>query len=143
MGEDDWLAADLLADPRSELVDRGGLVEHPTEADPGKRFGWVDPELPREQRVVPDLGMGVECQVVRRQRHVGVEERLEPAPDGVVDHARVSIPQQPVVDQEHLGAGACGALEELERGRDAAREAADLLGARDLQPHRAVVGEGV
>jgi hypothetical protein len=80
--------------------------------------------------------------VVRGQRQVGVEERLEPAPSSVIDHAGVSIPQQPVVDQEHLGAGACGAFEELERGRDAAREPAYFPGARDLQPHRPVVGVG-
>ena len=48
-----------------------------------------------------------------------------------------------MVDQEQLGARGGGALEELERRRDAARDSVDLARARDLQPHWPVVGVGV
>ena len=87
--------------------------------------------------------MRVEREVVRGQRDPGVEERLQSAAHGVVDHARVAVPEHTVVDQEHLGARRGGALEELERRRDAARDSVDLGRAGDLHAHRPVVRVGV
>ena len=49
------------------------------DADVGELRLDLDAELSGEQRVVSDLGMGVEREVVGGERDVGVEERLEPA----------------------------------------------------------------
>ena len=99
-----------------------------------------DVELLGEERVVPDLGMGVEREVVGGERDLRVEERLEPAADARVDHARLVVPEHAVVDDDELCALLGGELEELERGRDRADDLGDLVGALDLHSLRAVVG---
>ena len=59
-----------------ELVHRNGLSERAAEADLGEGLRGVDPERSSEQRVVPDLGMRVECQVIRGQRDLCFQEHL-------------------------------------------------------------------
>ena len=73
-GEDEWLAADPLAHPGEELVARGrhAAAEAPLEERPVD----LDAELPREQRVVADLGMGVEREVIAGEVDVRLEQGL-------------------------------------------------------------------
>ena len=56
-----------------------------------------------EQRVVADLEMAVERQVVGGQREVGVEEQLQAALGGAVERARRPGPEQAVVDEHEVG----------------------------------------
>ena len=91
-----------------------------------------------QQRVVADLGMGVERQVVGGQAHVGVEEqpagaRLAARSSG----ARRAGPEQPVVHEHEVGALLARALEQLGAGGDAGHDGLDLVAARDLQAVRA------
>ena len=110
------------------------------DADVGELRIDGDVELSGKQRVVPDLGMGVEREVVGGERDLGVEERLEPAADPRVDHARLVVPEDAVVDDDELRARLGGELEQLERGRDRADDLGDLVGAFDLHSLRPVVG---
>ncbi len=73
---------------------------------------------------------------------VGREECLESPPHDVVDRARISIPEQPVVDEHEVGAARGRTLEQLERGGDAADELRDLGRPGDLEAHRPVVRVG-
>ena len=91
----------------------------------------VDSELAGEQRVVADLRVGVEREVVGGERDVGVEERLQPAAQPRGRRRSGSLPQkQAVVDEHELGAGPRRALEELERRRDAADDRRHLVARR-------------
>ena len=61
--------------------------------------------------------------MVGDERGVRPEERLEPAALPPVDDERLVAPEEPVVDEDHLGADVGGVLEELARARDAAERA--------------------
>jgi hypothetical protein len=84
--------------------------------------------------------MGVEGQVVGDEREVCVKERLEAPPHDCADHAGVLLPEETVVDDDHLRAGLGRPLEELTRGRHAAGDLANLGGSHDLEAHGAVIG---
>ena len=141
--EDERLAADRLADTGGELVDAERLAQRPALPDLGERTLDLDPERLGEQGVVAELRMRVEREVVRGQAEVGGEERLEPATLAPVDPDRLVPPEHPVVDDHQLGPGRGRALEELLRGRDAARDLRHLVRAEHLQAGRPVLGEAV
>ena len=91
---------------RARNVSSGsGAGEAPADADLGERALHLDAELPGEERVVADLRVRVEGEVVAGQRQVGVEERLEPAAHAAVDRPRLVVPEQAVVDDDQLRAG--------------------------------------
>ena len=85
--------------------------------------------------------MRVEREVVRGERHVGIEEGLQPRSPMGVDRKRLFTPQQAVVAEHELGARRGRAFEELEMSRNAGHDQRDLLRARHLKPVGAVVLE--
>src|SRR4051794_16129909 len=85
--------------------------------------------------------MRVQREVVAGETDVRVEERLKSPAHPPVDHARLVVPEQAVMDDHELGACGGRTLEELERGRDGADDPRDLLGADDLEALRAEVPE--
>ena len=80
--------------------------------------------------------MRVEREVVGDERRVRAEERLEPAPQAPVDDERLVAPEEPVVDEHHVGAHVGRLLEQRPRARDAADEQCHVVAADDLQPGR-------
>ena len=63
----------------------------------------LDAQLAREQRVVAQLRVRVEREVVRRERDVGVDEHLQAPFHRPVDDAGVALPEEAVMDDDHLG----------------------------------------
>ena len=100
-------------------------------------------QLLRQARVVADALVPVERQVVGGERDVGREQALEPAPQVAADHARLVVPEHPVVHEQQLRALDRRAIEHLERGGDGAGHALDALGADHLQPIGRVVAVAV
>ena len=131
--EDERLAADRLADAGGELLDADRLAQRPALADLGERALDLDAERVGEQRVVAELRMRVEREVVGGEAEVRGEQRLEPAALAPVDPDGLVPPEHAVVDDQELGARGGGALEELPRGRDAAGDLRHLVGADHLQ----------
>ena len=143
MREDERVATERLADATGELLDADRLGQPASLPDLAERLLDVHPERVGEQGVVADLGVRVERQVVRSQVQVGSEERLEAATLAPVDPDRLVPPEHAVVHDHELSAGRRRPLEELERGRDSARDLRHLVGAEHLQTGRAVLGEAV
>ncbi len=85
----------------------------------GEGLELVGAEGAGDQRVVADLGMGVEGKVVGGEAHVRVEEQLQAALHAGVDGRGGRAPEEPVVDYEQVGLGGDGALEELRACGDA------------------------
>jgi hypothetical protein len=65
VAENERVGVDPLANPRQQLLTR--LCERAADADLCELRVDRDVELPREERVVTDLGMGVEREVIRRR----------------------------------------------------------------------------
>ena len=81
--------------------------------------------------------------MVGDQREVGVEQALQPRPLARADPARVGLPEQAVVDDQHLRARVGRPPEQLERRADAGRDPGHLVGAGHLQADRQGVRVGV
>ena len=81
-----------------------------------KRLGAIEPQRLADQRVVADLGMRVEREVVAGQADVALEQEPQPLPHRGRDRARVEVPEQPVMGHHQLGAEFRRALEQLEMG---------------------------
>ena len=64
----------------------------------------LEPERRAYQRVVADLGVGIERQVVPGQRDVGVEQDPQSLPHGRRDRAGMEVPQQTVMGYHQLRA---------------------------------------
>ena len=128
------------AETDEEVVEPARLGEAPAEPDAGERPLRLDPERAGELRVVADLRVGVEGEMVGEQRQVGAEERLQPAAQTAVDDERLVPPEEPVVDDDELRPGGRGPLEQLERAGDAAGDPRHVVGAGDLQPGHAELG---
>ena len=143
MRENERLTSELLADAARKALGLGGWAERATEADPGEALLRLDAERLRKQRVVADLRMGVEREVIRGQRDVGFEERFQAPAHRPVDSARVAVPDEPMVDDQKLCVLLDGPLEQGQRRGHAAGDLGDLVGALDLQAHRPVVRVGV
>src|ERR1041385_8019808 len=96
-----------------------------------------------QQRVVAELRMRVEREVVRGKRQVRSEERLEPALQAPVDHQRLVPPEQAVMHENELRTRCPGALEQLAGARHSAHELRHVVGTDDLQTRPAVLGESL
>jgi len=94
-----------------------------------------------EERVVADLLVRVEREVVRGERDVGAQQRAQARGEGGGEPERAELPEQPVVDEEELGVGRDGPGDELPVRGDARDHPLGLLRARHLQPVGAVVAE--
>ena len=70
-------------------------------------------ERAAEQRVVADLGVRIQRQVVGGKADVGVEQDLQAALERGVDRPGTGTPEEPVVDDQQLGALGGGQLEQL------------------------------
>ena len=79
----------------------------------GERSEPLGAQRAGEQRVVADLGVGVERQVVGGEADVGVEQELEAALQRGVDRPGTGTPEEPVVDDQQLRALGGGQLEQL------------------------------
>ena len=99
-----------------------------------ERIELLGPEPAGEQCVVAQLGVGVERQVIGRERDVGVEQELQAALEHRVDRAGARPPEQAVVDEQEVGAAAGGKLEQLEVRRDARARLATSLGPGTCRP---------
>jgi hypothetical protein len=80
----------------------------------------------REQRVVADLEVAVEREVVSGEADVGVEEELQTALGGAVERPRRSGPEQAVVDEDEVGALVARACEQLCVGAYTGNDGIDL-----------------
>src|SRR5262245_28176532 len=138
----------LLAEDRgaavAQLVERHALRRAPDEADRAtavlaERLGPLEPERGADQRVVPDLRMCVERQVIAGQRDVVVEQDAEAPLHGRGGGARVEVPEQAVGGAAALRAGNRRPLEQPEVRADAGGEGGDLVGSRNLKPVGAIV----
>ena len=112
-------------DARDELGGRdAGVGEARADADGRAPVGREGLDLARadgagEQRVVADLEVAVEREVVGGEREVGVEEQLQAALGGPVQRARRPGPEEAVVDEHEVGALLARAGEQLGIRRDA------------------------
>lgn len=93
-----------------------------------------------QQRVVAELGVRVEGEVVGGQREIVAEERLEAGGETRVDPARGEVPEDPVVDEDELRPGLRRPLEELELARDAGGHRVEVRGPGNLEPVGAEIG---
>jgi hypothetical protein len=109
----------------------------------GREVGGAD--RLRQQRVVADLQVAVERQVVRGEREVGVEEQLQAPLRSLVQGPWGTRPEQAVVDEHEVDAFLARAREELGVGAHAGRHRLDLVAAGYLEPVGpvVVVGRGV
>ena len=101
----------------------------------------VGPQGAGEQRVVADLGVGVEGEVVGGERDVVQEERAQSPIQGVIDVLGHPLPEQPVMDQDELGVLGGRALEQLDAGGHARDQRSHLLRTGYLKPVGGVVIE--
>ena len=99
------------------------LGERPAAADEralvgAERLDLHAPELAREDRVVADLRMRVERQVVAGEVDVVLEQRPQAGGEQRRQPGRVEVPEQAVVDEHELGAQLDRPLVQLERRAD-------------------------
>ena len=85
--------------------------------------------------------MSVERQVIAGDRDPGAERRSQAGGHRLGEGAREEVPEQPVEDEDELGAGVTRALEQLQMSGDAGHDLAHLRRAGDLEAVRAVVVE--
>ena len=84
-----------------------------------ERLAVPQPELAREERVVADLRMRVERQVVGGEVDVVLEQRAQALGQQRRQPGRVELPEQAVVDEHELGAELDRALDQLPPRADA------------------------
>jgi hypothetical protein len=99
----------------------------------GEGLGASEAEGRAYERVVADLGVGVERQVVGNEREVGAEQRREARLLGGSDRSRSLVPEDAVMAQDHLGVEGGRPLEQVEVGGDAADHELDLFRPRHLK----------
>jgi hypothetical protein len=98
-----------------------------------ERLRGARPERLCEQRGVAQLEIAVEREVVAGQRHVVIEQQLQPPAHGGVDPARRAVPEDPVVGEDEPGAQLGRALEQLGMGGDAGHDDVRLGRPRHLE----------
>jgi hypothetical protein len=81
-----------------------------------ERLTTLEPECLADQRVVADLRMRVEREVVGGQGDVAVEQEPQPLPHGGRQRARVEVPEQAVVRDHQLRAQPGRMFEQLAMG---------------------------
>ena len=77
--------------------------------------------------------MTVQREVVRDQVQLVLEQYANTLAERTHQPLQVSPPQEPMVDEYHVGPPLSRLAEELRRGRDAGRDPFDLRAPRDLQ----------
>ncbi len=92
-----------------------------------------------EQRVVADLGMSVEREVVGGEADVGVKQDLKAALERGIDRPGTGAPEESVVDDEQLGVLGGGEFEQLGMRGDAGGHGHHLGRPRNLQAVGTVV----
>ena len=103
---------------------------------------WSPPSSARaSSALLPEFGVGVERQVVCRERDVGLEEDLQAALEQLVDRAGTLAPEEAVVDEQQVGVLAGRQFEQLGVRRNARGQARDFGRPGHLQPVRAVILE--
>jgi hypothetical protein len=85
--------------------------------------------------------VGVQRQVVGGERHVAVEQRLQPVAPPLVDPLGLLAPDQAVVAHHHLRSQRRGPVEQLEVRGDTRHQRRHLASAGDLEPVRPVILE--
>ena len=143
VSEDERLPADRFADSADELLESDRPGQAAPQTDLAERPLDLHRERLREQRVVADLRMCVEREVVCREVQVRGEESLQPAALAPVDPDGLVPPEHPVVDDHELRACLRCPLEELDRAGDAAGDLRHLVGAEHLEAGRPVLREAV
>ncbi len=145
--EHERIPCSRLAHASPELRDRDAVTgQVRDEADrlvpmDGERLERLRSEGARQQRVVAELGVRIQREVVGGEGDVRVEEELQAALQRYVDRPRPRAPEEPVVHDQELRPGARRQLEQLGVRRDAGGQRAHLRGAWDLEPVRAIVLE--
>jgi hypothetical protein len=125
-----------------EQLGRGQrLGERGAAADLRERHVPARAKRVGQQRVVADLGMGVERQVVGGERDVVAEQRAEPLGEPRREPDRREVPEQPVVDEHELCLLRDRALEQRPLRRDAGDDTIDLPRTRYLESIGAEVVE--
>ena len=94
----------------------------------------LEPERRAYQRVVADLGVGIERQVVPGQRDVGVEQDPQSLPHGGRDRAGMEVPQQTVMGYHQLRALIGRPGEQLALVEHTGDHELDVVRAGHLQP---------
>ena len=100
--EDERLPVDGVRHPRRQLADREP-VEGAGEAEVAERAVGPSPRSapPAARRCRASCAR--RARGGRRERRVRAEQRLEPAPLAPVDDERLVAPEEPVVDEHHVG----------------------------------------
>ena len=106
-----------------------------------ERLVGLAAERDGKQRVVADLGMGVERQVVRGQVHVVGEQRAQALGQCARQPGWVEVPEQAVVHEHEIGAQGERALDQLAVRRDAGDDSRDVGPPGNLEPVGPVVAE--
>ncbi len=122
---------------------RHRLGERRAAPDPGERHVLARAERAGEQRVVADLGVGVQRQVVRGEGEVVLEQRAQPLRQPRGEPDGLEAPEQAVMDQDELRLLRDGPLEQRALGGHAGHDALDVPLAGDLESVRAEVLERV
>ena len=139
MCEDERWPLDSGLHARCELDDRQTVRAAP-DSDAAERPFRGDPDPVRELGGVPERRVRVEGEVVREERGVRGEERLQSAPLTAVDDERLVPPEETVMDEDHVRTLGSGALEQLPRARDAAGEHRHVVAPDHLEPRRSELG---
>jgi hypothetical protein len=106
-----------------------------------ERLELVGAQAPCQQRVVADVQVGVQRQVIGGERHVVLEQQPQALLGGGRQRQRGAGPEEAVVDDHEVCVLGGGAAKELRARRDARHDRLDVFGARNLQAIRAVVAE--
>ena len=119
-------------------------IREETQADrltvvQGKWFELLRAERVGEQRVVADLEVGVQREVVGGKADVGLEQDLQATLERAVDWSRTAAPEEPVVDDQQLGPLGGGEFEQLGVGGDSGGHGHNLGRSRNLQAVGTVV----
>jgi hypothetical protein len=115
-----------------------GVGEARADADGGaavhrEGLDLAGPDRAGEERVVADLQVAVEREVVGGQRDVRVEEQLQAALGGAVERSRRAGPEQAVMDEHEVRVLFTRAREELGIRAHARDYRLDLLASGYLQ----------
>src|SRR5271165_1849184 len=106
-----------------------------------ERLEVLAAERAGEQRIVAELRVGVEREVIGRQGDARVEQDLKAASERLVDRSYAGAPEEPVMDEKQPRPLGRRELEQLGVRRDAGGDGVDLGGPGDLQAVDAVVLE--
>lgn len=110
---------------------------------PGRSGMGQQAELQAELRVVAELGMRVERQVVGEEVDVAVQQQRQPLLHPAGDAAVLAAPEEAVMDEDGIGLGADRGLDQRAARGHARDDLAHGGAALDLQAVRSVVLEAL